>query len=180
MFTSLRGSLALGLVLAIAAALVVLFAPNSGGTATAQVIGGPVVLMGIDAEDGGVGGHGPISVYDDIVNSILAEVGNGGSGILVIGGGKGEDDVTEFWDQIAIDTGEAVTYVNGDANIAAQSFDGFAMIAIASSEEETGSGGLTQDENDALAGRLADIAAFVNSGGGLLGFSQAGFTNPYE
>ena len=181
MFTSLRGTLAIGLALSIAlAAALVLFAGGSGGTAGAQAVGGPVVLMGIDAEDGGVGGHGPISVYDDVVSSILAEVGNGGSGILVIGGGKDDDDVTAFWDQISTDTGEAVTYVNGDANITAQSFDGFAMIAIASSEEETSSGGLTQAENDALAARIGDIAAFVNSGGGLLGFSQAGFTNPYE
>jgi hypothetical protein len=144
-------------------------------------MGGPVVLMGIDAEDGGVGGHGPISVYEDVVNSILSEVTNGGSGILVIGGGKAtSDDVTEFWDQIDADlTTTTVTYVNGATAIGAQSFSGFAMIAIASSEGETPFGGLTQAENDALAGRLSDIVAFVNAGGGLLGFSQTGFTNPY-
>ena len=67
--------------------------------------GGPVVLMGIDAEDGGPGGHGPLAVYANVVSSILADVTNGGSGILVIGGGKDTtppvDDVTGFWDQVA-------------------------------------------------------------------------------
>ena len=141
--------------------------------------GGPLVLMGIDAEDGGVGGHGPIANYIQVVNSILGNVSNGGSGILVIGGGKNPaDNVTTFWDAIGIGTGETVTYVNG-ASIATQSFAGFAMLGIVSGEEETPSGGLTQAENNILATRQPDIAAFINNGGGLLGFSQTGFTNPY-
>ncbi|MGH2543355.1 MAG: Ig-like domain-containing protein, partial [Ardenticatenaceae bacterium] len=37
---------------------------------------------------------------------------------------------------------------------------------------------LTQAENDALGGRRADVAAFVNGGGGLLGFTSD-FPNPY-
>ena len=163
------------------AVALLLFAADSGEPLKAAAAGGPVVLMGIDAEDGGVGSHGPIAAYESVVNDILSNVTNGGSGILVIGGGKAADDVTEFWDQIATDTGVAVTYVNGDANIAAQSFSGFAMIAVVSSVSETPSGGLTEAENDALAARVSDIAAFVNTGGGLLGFSQAGFTlNIYD
>ena len=59
---------------------------------------GPIVLMGLDAEDGGPEVHGPISVYVDVVNHILSQatyLGNTGSGILVIGGGKdASDDVT--------------------------------------------------------------------------------------
>lgn len=147
--------------------------------------GGPVVLMGIDAEDGGPGGHGPISVYVDVVNNILSQVSNGGSGILVIGGGKGvcfsPDDVTAFWDAVASGTGQSVTYVNGDSNIQAQSFAGFAMLAVVSDEFNTFCGGLTQAENDALATRVTDVAAFVNGGGGLLGFSSDFFAGagPY-
>jgi hypothetical protein len=143
------------------------------------MVGGPIVLMGIDAEDGGIGGHGPIQNYIDVTNSILANVTNGGSGILVIGGGKSPtDNVTTFWDAIGTGTGETITYVNG-ANIATQSFAGFALIAVASSVFETPSGGLTQAENDLLATRQNDIANFVNNGGGLFGLSQTGFTNPY-
>lgn len=142
--------------------------------------GGPIVLMGIDAEDGGVDGHGPIGAYENVVTSILNEVSNGGTGILVIGGGKDEeDDVTSFWDQIESDLSVTVTYVNGAGNIASQSFAGFAMIAVVSSEEETSDGGLTETENDALTARGPNIAAFINNGGGLLGFSQTGFDSPY-
>ena len=141
---------------------------------------GPVVLAGIDAEDGGVGGHGPIENYAQLVRSVLAEVGNGETGILVMGGGKSEfDDVTSYWTAIEAEVGRPVTFVNGAAAIAAEDLSGYAMVAIASSESETPSGGLTQAENDALEDRASDIAVFVNSGGGLLGFSQPGLTNPY-
>ncbi|MFN6962633.1 MAG: thrombospondin type 3 repeat-containing protein [Pyrinomonadaceae bacterium] len=136
--------------------------------------------MGIDAEDGGPGVHGPISTYIAVVNSVYSNATNGGSGVLVIGGGKSaSDDVTQFW--TAIDTGSpafTVTFVNGPSNITSQSLTGIRMIAVVSDVGNTPSGGLTQLENDALGGRQADIAAFVNNGGGLLGFSSE-FTNSY-
>jgi hypothetical protein len=148
-----------------------------GGTAWA----GPIVLMGIDAEDGGVGGHGPITNYVNVVNSILSQVTNSGSNILVIGGGKSPSDhVTQFWN--AIDASIAshnVTYVNGVSNIAAQSFAGFAMLAVVSSDHQTPIGGKTDQESNALNARAADVAAFVNAGGGLLGFTDVGHPNPF-
>jgi hypothetical protein len=148
------------------------------GAGAAQA--GPVVLMGIDAEDGGVGGHGPISVYQNVVsNGVLNNVTNGGTGILVIGAGKTiNDNVTAFW--TAVDGGVAgsMTFVNGAANISSRSFAGFAAIAVASSNVETPSGGLTAAENSALAGRASDIASFVNGGGGLFGLSQTGLPAP--
>ncbi|MEX0641713.1 MAG: hypothetical protein WD468_03380 [Pirellulales bacterium] len=149
---------------------------NSTGTGP----GGPLVLMGIDAEDGGIGGHGPISVYESVVLDILASVNNGGSGILVIGGGKDPtDNVTQFWNQIAQDLSVDVTYVNGAADIANMSLDGYAMIVVVSDEFNTPDGGLTNAENDALSTRAADVRDFVNDGGGLLGFSSADLANPY-
>ena len=149
------------------------------GVSTAYA--GPVLTMGIDAEDGGPGGHGASTVYSGTLsNGVLAKTTNGGNGILVIGGGKSAtDDVTQFWNQIGTETGEAITYVNGPANISAQSFAGFQVIAVATSEDEASDGGLTQDENNALAARQGAVAAFVNAGGGLVGFSQTGMTNPY-
>lgn len=145
-------------------------------TAQAQT-GGPVVLMGIDAEDGGPGGHGPISVYEDIVDTIHSQA-TGGSGILVIGGGKSStDSVTRFWNAIASGTGIAVTYVNGAA-IGTQSFTPFRMLAVVSDQANTPSGGLNAAENTLLTGRQSDIADFVNNGGGLLGFSND-FAPPY-
>ncbi len=152
---------------------------------------GPILLMGIDAEDGGPGTHGPITVYEDVVDHILRRanvLGNGGSGILVIGGGKSNsDDVTRFWNEIdnyiQVNWSQSVTYANGTSDIATRSFTSFKMIAVVSSHPQPGtpSGGLTQDENNALANRQSDIANFVNTlKGGLLGFSQTGFSNPYE
>lgn len=143
-----------------------------------SINGGPLVLMGIDAEDGGPGGHGPISSYINVVNGILSKVTNGGTGLLVIGGNKNSlDDVTRFWNAVATGIGETVTYVNG-ASITAQTFNGFKMIGIVSDILNTPFGGLTQAENDLLASRAGDIASFVNTGGGILGFSSD-FTNPY-
>jgi hypothetical protein len=85
-----------------------------------------------------------------------------------------------FWS--AVDTAlpaATMTFVNGAANITAQSFGGFAMIAVVSSEFEAPSGGLTVAENDALTGRADGIASFVNGGGAVFGLTQAEFSAPY-
>ena len=147
-------------------------------TALAQ---GPVILMGIDAEDGGPGSHGPTAAYVDVLSSgIVPNVTNGGAGILVIGGGKSPtDNVTRFWNEVAGDSGLTVTYVNGPANITAQSFSGLGIIGIASSVSDTPGGGLTPAESVALNARSADIGLHINGGGGLLGFSQGGIVDPY-
>lgn len=146
-----------------------------GGPIWAQ--GGPVVLMNIDAEEQNNatynfhGGKGP---YTSVLQDILNNVTNGGSGILVIGGGKSSTDtVTEFWDIIGGNVSQSVTFVNGATNITNQSFAGFAVIGVASNARTISSGsGLTRVENNALAGRANDIADFVNGGGGILGFTQ--------
>lgn len=140
--------------------------------AAPQAIGGPVVIMGIDAEDGGIDGHGPISVYQGIVNGLSALTKNNGAGILVLGGGKSPgDNVTEFWDEIASLTGIPVTYVNGAA-VGTQSFAGFRIVAVVSGDFDTSGGGLDVTECAALAARQQDFFDFVNAGGGLIVFSQ--------
>lgn len=144
----------------------------------AHLAGGPIVLMGIDAEDGGVGAHGPIATYENVVGDLLASATKG-SGILVLGGGKSATDhVTTFWNRIGTDLGVAVTHVNGAA-VGTVAFGAFELVAVVSSEDQTFSGGLTDAENAALDPRDADIAAHVNSGGGLLGFSQDGLALRY-
>jgi Ca2+-binding RTX toxin-like protein len=142
---------------------------------SAAPTGGTVVLMGIDAEDGGVDGHGPIDSYEQVVQSILGGVTNGGSGILVVGGAG--TDTQAFWDQVSADLALPVTNSDGP-DVATHNFSGYAMIAVVSDETNTPSGGLTQAEHDALSARQGDVAAFVNSGGGLLGFTSD-FPNPY-
>ncbi len=149
-------------------------------TAQGTSAGGPVVLLGIDSEDGGPGGHGPIDVYRDVVESLLANVTNNGQDILVIGE-DGPGNVQDFWSQIdAAITDHAVTFVGGAAEIEGLDFTGYAMIAIVTSQHEIASAeGLTDAENDALITRAGDIASFVNGGGGLFASSQSRLDNPW-
>ncbi|MBI4234124.1 MAG: hypothetical protein HY686_06770 [Chloroflexi bacterium] len=164
----------IGLVFAVVATLLAAawLAVGSGPAPVKAVSGGPVVLMGIDAEDGGPGGHGPIANYVSVVNSLLGQATNGGSGIVVFGCGKSAfDGPTTFWNAISTGTGASVTCVNGAANVGSQSLAGFEVVAVVSDEFNTGNG-LTNAENGALSPRASDIAAFVNGGGGLLGFSS--------
>jgi hypothetical protein len=133
--------------------------------------------MGIDAEDFG---HGSPTIYANVVrDGILAKVTNGGTGILGIGCGKGPDFVTVFWTAVAADVVQPLVCVNGAAAISATPFNGFAMIAVVSDQFNTPSGGLTQAELDALNARDADVANFVNTGGGLFGLSNCALNNPY-
>ena len=142
------------------------------GTGTSSAAsGGPVVLTGIDAEDCGPNQHGPIGNYVDLVDSVLTSTSNGGDGILVIGAnGPGP---RSFWNAVGTGTGEAITFGNESS-----AFAGFQMIAVVGSSPET-CGGLTQAQNNVLARRQVDFADFINSGGGLLGNTQASFANQY-
>lgn len=160
----------LALGLAVALALV----PVVAVTATGQTggAGGPIVLMGIDAEDGGPGGHGPTDVYANVLKNGLIAKAAKGAGMLVIGGNKSAtDDVTEFWNEVATKAGIAVTYANGAA-VDTVDFTPFKIIAIASDENQTSGGGLTEAENNSLGARRNAIAAHVNGNGGLFGMAS--------
>lgn len=150
--------------------------------------GGPVVLMGIDAEDHWrlnvddteAGQHGPISNYVTLVRELLARTNGIRAGLLILGGGKAaDDDVTTFWTRVAADVGQPVTFAHCDeesddecALLESVPFSGFALLVVVSDENNTPSGGLTDDENEVLAERHEDVAAFVNSGGGLFGLTS--------
>lgn len=106
-----------------------------------------------------------------MVQNVLGNTHNGGTGILVIGAnGPGPQN---FWNAISASTGEPVTFGNETS-----SFAGFKMIAVVGSAPETCSG-LTQAQNNVLATRQADFAAFINGGGGLVGNTQSDFANQY-
>lgn len=151
--------------------------------ATAASAQGPMVLMGIDAEDFNIsmGGHGGTAPYESILaDGLLTQVTNGGVGVLVVGGGKDpNDDVTRFWTEVVGNVGVPLTFVNGANAILKQSFRNFAVIAIASALPQTPSGGLTDAENNALTFRAPEFARFVNEGGGVLGTAQSGLGSPY-
>lgn len=161
-------SLTVLVLLAVSMAAVLLHPEN------VRAAGGPVVLMGIDAEDGSpYAAHGPISVYVVVASSIKnAATKAGASGILGIGCGKASDDVTFFWSAVATGIGESLTCVNGAAAISAVNLASFKIVGIASDEFNTPGGGLTDSENAALTSLAPAIAAHVNSGGGLIGLAS--------
>lgn len=138
--------------------------------------GGPVILMGLDSElTPGQSSHGTPEEHAAMVESLLDSVTNGGEGILVLGDDSG--NVVDYWEGdvgSAPNVDQPVTFVAGANEIREQSFEGFAMIGIASSTNQI-PGGLTAAENQAVIDRADDIAAFVNEGGALLGKTQDGF-----
>ncbi len=150
------------------------------------VTGGPVVVLGIAAENGGPGFQGdPQTVWAPLVQNIYNQRTNGGTGILVLGAGKLNlpiltDQVSAFWNAVGpFLTGAPLTYVNGGPAITGQSFVGYGMVVVVSSESIAASGGLNQAEETALEGRSSDFADFVNGGGGVFGLTQIGFANPF-
>jgi hypothetical protein len=140
-------------------------------TAGAQVSGGPVVLMGIDAEDGGPGGHGPPATYTRLVNNILAQTTKVAPTQLIVIGCKPGTDTGTFWATVF----PAAVCVQGGAAITALTFQEARMYAVVSDELNTPFGGLTcHDEDPALDDPTTqtEIAAHVNAGGAILGFSS--------
>jgi len=142
---------------------------------------GPVVLMSLDAEDGGPDNyHGPSSAYGSLLATILDHT-TGGSGVLVVGAGKSpDDDVTQFWSRMMTWIDEEFYFVHGADGIAEVDFSDYAVVVVASNDVETPDGGLSLSEQIALEARASDITDFVNSGGGLWGLMQGGFPQPFS
>ena len=133
--------------------------------AQAATPGGPIILMGIDAEDAG---HGPPATYAQVVESILRNTDNGGDGILVFGAHSAV--VKQWWDTVGAEAGETVTHVIAPA-IGTVDFTGYQMLAVSSDVSNT-AGGTRAVDNLQLATRRGDVADFVNGGGGLFGLAS--------
>ena len=133
--------------------------------AQAATPGGPIILMGIDAEDAG---HGPPATYAQVAKSILRNTDNGGDGILVFGAHSAS--VKQWWDAVGAAAGETVTHVIAPA-IGTVDFTGYQMLAVSSDVSNT-AGGTRAVDNLQLATRRADVADFVNGGGGLFGLAS--------
>lgn len=154
--------------------IILLVAVLGINTAFAQ---GPVIISGLDTEWGirpGNATHGTILMWKNVIQTgILSNVTLNTTGpILVIGGGKSPtDEMTSFWNQIGTALGRTIVYRNTPVNISAVNIisGGWSMIAICNTT--AGTGRLTQAELNAISARQADIASFVNSGGGLFASS---------
>ncbi|MFC7212591.1 hypothetical protein ACFQO4_00640 [Saliphagus sp. GCM10025334] len=174
-------------IAATAAAATGLFDITASPTGAQETRGGPIILLGLDSElTPASPDHGTPQEHADMVEALLGDVTNENDGILVIGA-KSEATAQRYWGAVGEAVDEDVTFVNGAEDIANATFDGYAMVGVASSDyqlepiREWGDPpeGLTDEENEVLVERGEDLAEFVNSGGGLLGNTQDGMTTPY-
>jgi hypothetical protein len=147
------------------------FAANALFTAPlAAQTGGPVLIIGIDPENGAPGAHGPVAAYRAMVNVLLTQTTNTGSGLLVIGGGKSPtDNVTRFWNAVAAQAPALPISFANNAQINTQSLSGFKLVVVVSDFDNlfATSGGLTAAEWSRWMTRKSDIRRFINCGGGL-------------
>jgi hypothetical protein len=162
-------------------ALALAFSMNALSPAPAAAQGGPVLIMGIDPENGPPGTHGPVAAYRAMINVMLSQKTNAGNGLCVIGAGKAYDYVTQFWLAVAGQVPAIpIALVNGP-QIATVNFSNFAIIVVAGDFENIppGWGGVTATEWNYLMTRKSDIRRHINCGGGLVGVcAPTPATNP--
>lgn len=121
-----------------------------------------------------------IRTWSSFVENLYQRATNGGNGILVLGGGKIDapglfvDPVTGFWRDMGVELGLPVTYSFWDA-IPGQSFDGFAMIVVASSSAFTNSYGTDFGERLHLYDREVDLLTWRAAGGVVLCGASSSF-----
>ncbi len=149
---------------------------------------GTVMIVGIDTEYGSrpsTNSHGSIADWCNIINTgLLANVTNGKSDILVIGGGKSSsNDVKKFWNQVSACLGRSVTYKhrqywwNSISPILGVNFNDFALVVVATDHSDV-DGHLRESELNALNIRKNDMADFICKGGALFA-SSCEYNNPY-
>jgi hypothetical protein len=121
--------------------------------------GGPVVLAGHDPDD-----HGFVIEYVQLFDEMLANVTNGGSGILSTGADPGSD--AGNWIQSVasqMTPPQTVTFSN-NSSISTRSFSGFAIIEMPSTTVDVSGGINASTEEPLLIDRAVDVAAFINGG----------------
>lgn len=132
--------------------------------------GGPVLVLGIDAEDGGPNGHGPLTAYRAIVDAMLSNTTNSAPTDVLVVGVKGSGPLLAFYSALLNQPpARSRTFVAGGA-ISAVPFNNYKLIIVVTSGQHV-PGGLDPTENVILNQRKNDIRAFINCGGGLLAFS---------
>ena len=151
-----------------------------GLTGVAAVLGlvsgaaaGPVLLVG-DAADS----HGAQNVYAGLVHEIFTNVTNGQVGILALGVDSGSEAGSWLLGVSALLPQPQLVAFANDETIGVIGLSGYAMIFVPSPASYT-AGGITQAESDLLNSRAADIANFLDAGGGLIALTQGDLDEPY-
>lgn len=159
--------------------------------------GGPVMLTGIDPEQGHVScNHGCLDTWQDVIRRMLEHTRGPGSGALVIGVEKDASDRAATWWTTMFDgdpdssrsgvpeTGLGVEWeaVKGADAIADVDFNDYQFVGVATVDSQvSGSGGLDEPEEvEALTARASDIATFINRGGGWMGHTMNGRDDSFD
>lgn len=134
---------------------------------------GKLYISGQDSDDSG---HVSTAFGTQLLTFINTGATNGGTNILILGGNTIGDsrNTINSWNTGGI----TLTQAADAAAISTVVLTGFAGILIPSAEGQTG-GGISQLELNAINARSADIASFVNGGGNLLAFTEAGLTGAF-
>ena len=134
---------------------------------------GKIYISGQDSDDSG---HVSTAFGAQLLSFINTGNTNGGTNILILGGdvaGTSRGSINS-WNIGGITLTQAADAAAiGTANLSA-----FAGILIPSAVTQTG-GGISQAELNAINARSADIATFVNGGGNLLAFTEAGLSGAF-
>ena len=169
-----RSLIAGGLVSKVGLVVLALAAAAVMSPASTAYAGGPIILVGHDADD-----HGFTAPYTPLFDSVRTNVTNGGNNILAIGANPGSEAGDWITDVAGLMTpAQTVTFVNG-ASISSVSFAGYAIIYIPSTTVDVSGGIDATTENPLLIARATDIADFINAGGGLFGMTQDAVANAY-
>ncbi|MHC5005990.1 MAG: FG-GAP-like repeat-containing protein [Planctomycetota bacterium] len=130
---------------------------------------GPVMLIGDAADD-----HGAPNVYAGLLAEVLSNASNGQTGILALGVDSGSDAANWIVSVAALlPEPPLIAFVN-DETVGAITFSGYAALYIPSNSAYT-DGGISATENDFLVARAADVADFLDAGGGLFALTQGQF-----
>lgn len=138
--------------------------------------GGPVALVGWDADDSG---HDTTFQIRPIYQNAYDSVTNGNTGILSICGDalisscSAADQAGDWILDLAAGMSPAVTvtFRNTPQNILNLDFPSVALLHVASDESDTVNGGIGPTEYLALNYRRYDVANFVNTGGAIVGLT---------
>lgn len=145
-------------------------------------IDAPLFLSGDDADDVGHCDVAPFcgGLYPAILSFAIEQSGSDGVGIVGIGVNPGQAQSSlEAWnDPVNGGPDATITLILGAAQIATVDFSDYAVIYVPSVAIQV-EGGIFQPELDALIARRADIAEFMNSGGGVVALTEVGAVDEF-
>jgi hypothetical protein len=131
------------------------------------------MLIGDAADD-----HGAPNVYAGLLAEVLNNASNGQTGILALGVDSGSEAANWIVSVAALLPDPPVIAFVNDETVGAITFSGYGALYIPSNSAYT-AGGISAVENGFLVARAADVADFLDAGGGLFALTQGQFEDAY-